>query len=58
MNNREELAKWRQPRMDKGYSFTYNKGIVNGKNQNVSITCIEDNETFEFKESEDEHQKA
>lgn len=48
MLNKEEKSKWMDERMAKGWSFKYNKGIVNGERMNVSVTCIEDNQTFVF----------
>ena len=46
--NRTELTKWRQPLIDKGYSFMFIKGYHNGIRINVAIKCIETNETFHF----------
>ncbi len=48
MKNQKEKSEWMQERMDKGYSFRYFKGVVDGEKINVSVLCIETGEEFYF----------
>ena len=42
LDNKEEYEEWRNPRMDKGYSFEYVKSKLFGITINTAIKCIED----------------
>ena len=50
MINWEEKSKWMQERMDKGYSFTYHKGEIEGYSGkiNIGVSCDETEEFFCF----------
>ena len=48
MKDQNVKEKWMNDRMEKGYSFTYYKDVVNGENINTGVKCVETGEQFYF----------
>ena len=48
LKNKKAKEKWMNERMEKGCSFIYKKGIVNGERINIMIICVETEEWFDL----------
>jgi hypothetical protein len=48
LKNRKEKTKWMNQRMKKGYSFIYEKGLVNGEMINKTILCVDTEEILDL----------